>query len=387
MAGNSFKNNNLGIGNVLAILVGMKPLSMTMILIIGAGVASPIFAQNYPPQPPAPQYPQQAGQPTQQPDYGQQPAYGQQTQQPDYGQQPPYGQQTQQPPYGQQGPYGQQPPYGQQTQQPPYGQQQPPYGQQPPYFPPQQLDGMVGRIALYPDPLLAQILTASTFWDQIPDADGWARAHSYINGDALARAIQDDRLPWDPSVQALLPFPSALDVMAGDMNWTQQLGSAVLADRGAVMDAIQRQRAIAMRYGYLRSNNDIRVVPAPGAIEIVPAYPGVVFVPYYNPYVVFFPPRPGIFLGGAITFGPRVSIGVFAPVGWGGVSLAWRTHTIVVANRPFVRTWASRPVIAARPAGVAGRPAAADRYVERHELQRPSGRPAPRAEEHRDERR
>jgi hypothetical protein len=363
-------------------MVGMKPLSIFMVLVFGVGVASPTFAQGYPPQPPAPQYPQQAPQP----DYGQQPPYGQQTQQPPYGQQGPYGQQ---PPYGQQTqqvPYGQQPPYSQPTQQPPYGQQQPPYGQQPPYFPPQQLDGMVGRIALYPDPLLAQILTASTFWDQIPDADGWARAHSYISGDALAHAIQDDRLPWDPSVQALLPFPSALDVMAGDMNWTQQLGSAVLADRGAVMDAIQRQRAVAMRYGYLRSNNDIRVVPAPGAIEIVPVYPGVVFVPYYNPYVVFFPPRPGIFIGGAITFGPRISIGVFAPIGWGGVSLAWRSHAIIVGNRPFVRTWASRQVIA-RPAAVAGRPAAVpDHYVERHEL-RPAPKAAPRAEERKEERR
>jgi hypothetical protein len=250
---------------------------------------------------------------------------------------------------------------------------------------------MVGRIALYPDPLLVQVLTASTVWDQIPDADGWARAHSYLTADALARAIQDDRLPWDPSVLALLPFPSALDMMAGDMNWTQQLGSAVLADRGGVMDAIQRQRAIALRYGYLRSNQEIRVAPAPGAIEIVPVYPGVVFVPYYNPYVVFAPPRPGFFIGGAITFGPRIAIGVFAPFGWGGVSLAWRTHTIMVANRPFVRTWATRQAFV-RPPALAGRPAPAPsgHYVERHDLheyQRPAAKPAPKAEERKDERR
>jgi hypothetical protein len=251
---------------------------------------------------------------------------------------------------------------------------------------------MVGRIALYPDPLLAQVLTASTFWDQIPDADGWARAHSYINGDTLARAIQDDRLPWDPSVLALLPFPSVLDTMAGDMNWAQQLGSAVLADRGGVMDAIQRQRAMALRYGYLRSTGDIRVVPAPGAIEIVPVYPGAVFVPYYNPYIVFAPPRPGFVIGGAIVFGPRIAIGVFAPFGWGGVSVAWRTHAIIVGNRPFVRTWASRQAVVVRPPVAAGRPApaAADHYVERHDLheyQRPAAKSAPRTEERKEEKR
>src|SRR5579864_2052727 len=86
----------------------------------------------------------------------------------------------------------------------------------PPSFPPGELDQMVSRIALYPDPLLAQILAAATFPDQIPDAAGWADQHHYLTGDALAEAIQADQLPWDPSVQALLPFPSVLDLMARD---------------------------------------------------------------------------------------------------------------------------------------------------------------------------
>ena len=98
---------------------------------------------------------------------------------------------------------------------------------QPPSFSPDQLDQIVSRIALYPDPLLAQILTASTFSDQIPDAASWADQHHYLTGQALSNAITADQLPWDPSVQALLPFPSVLDQMASDPNWTNDLGNAV----------------------------------------------------------------------------------------------------------------------------------------------------------------
>ena len=82
---------------------------------------------------------------------------------------------------------------------------------------PQQLDQLVARIALYPDPLLAQILTASTYWPQIPEAAAWANQHSYLHGDALAEAIRADNLEFDPSILALLPFPSILNIMAQDM--------------------------------------------------------------------------------------------------------------------------------------------------------------------------
>jgi hypothetical protein len=297
---------------------------MTIASVAGL-LSAPAWGQNYPPPPP--QYPPQ-----------QYPA-------------------QQYPPASQQYPPQQQYP-------PPYDQQQPSaYPQQPPSFAPQQLDAMTGRIALYPDPLLAQVLTAATFSDQIPDADGWARSHAYLGGgDALARAIQDDRLPWDPSILALLPFPSVLDMMAGDMGWTQQLGNAVLADREAVMDSIQRERSVAMNYGYLRTNDQVRVqTAAPGDIEIVPVNPSVMYVPYYDPYVVYARPRPGFFIGGAISFGPRVVVGSFAPWGWGATSLGWRSHAIVVNNRPWVRTWTDRPAHA-RPA-VRSRP-----EYERHEL-------------------
>jgi hypothetical protein len=213
----------------------------------------------------------------------------------------------------------------------------------PPAYSPQELDQLVAPYALYQDPLLAQVLTASTFSNEIPDADGWARSHAYLTGDALARAIQEDNLPWDPSVIALLPTPSVLDIMAGDMGRTEELGNAVLANRAAVMDAIQDQRQKAYNYGYLRSNPQYRVVTAgPGDIEILPVNPGLIYVPYYDPNIVFFRPAPGFFIGGAIGFGPGISIGAFFPWGWGGVSFGWRAHTIIIGGRPWERTWVNR---------------------------------------------
>ena len=203
----------------------------------------------------------------------------------------------------------------------------------------------MGRIALYPDGLLAQVLTAATYFNEIPDAATWAVQHSYLKGDALARAIQEDALPWDPSVIALLPFPSVLDQMARDMAWTQQLGNAVLAQRPEIMDAVQRMRQQALNYGYLQSNQYIRVVPAPGEIAIVPVSPEVYYVPVYNPYVVFVRPRPGFFVGRAIGFGPVVTVGAaFGPWGWGGAGFGWREHAILIDRRPWVRTWANHAV-------------------------------------------
>src|ERR1019366_5438338 len=200
----------------------------------------------------------------------------------------------------------------------------------PPTYNTQQLEQLVSRIALYPDPLLAQVLTASTYYNEIPDADGWARAHAWLTGDQMANAIREDNLPWDPSVQALLPFPSVLDLMAGDMNWTQQLGDSVLADRAGVMDAVQDRRQLAYSYGYLRTNPQYRVVtPGRGDIEILPVDPNLLYVPYYDPAVVFYRPRPGFFVGGAISFGPRIFIGSFLPWGWGSISFGWGAHNII----------------------------------------------------------
>src|SRR5579862_2347486 len=118
-----------------------------------------------------------------------------------------------------------------------------------PSFSPEQLDRLVSRVALYPDPLLAQVLAAATFPDDIPDAAKWADDHHYLRGDQLAQAISADQLPWDPSVQALLPFPNVLDMMADDPDWTRDLGNAFLAQRQDVMDAVQRERREARDYG------------------------------------------------------------------------------------------------------------------------------------------
>ena len=178
----------------------------------------------------------------------------------------------------------------------------PTFAQAPPSLGPAQLDQLAARIALYPDPLLAQILAAATCPNDIPAAAQWADEHHYLTGQALANAIGEDQLPWDPSVQALLPFPPVMDMMNSDMNWTTQLGNAFLAQPQDVMDTVERQRGIARRFGYLTSNGQIVVSGGP-YITIMPVNPGYIVVPYYDPAVVFFAPRPGFAIGGAIRFG------------------------------------------------------------------------------------
>ncbi len=222
----------------------------------------------------------------------------------------------------------------------PVAQPPPPPG---PLLGPAQLDQLVARIALYPDPLLAQILTAATYWNEIPDAAAWANAHTYLKGDALAQAIRADNLQWNPSVLALLPFPSVLNMMAQDLSWTQQLGTAVLTQRADVMDAVQRERKKAYDYGYLRSNPYCYVTDAGGYLEIQPVNPAYIYVPYYDPLVVFGPPRPGFAIAGAIRFGPGVVIGAsFAPWGWAHAHFLWGGHAIIFDDTPWNRVWINR---------------------------------------------
>lgn len=208
---------------------------------------------------------------------------------------------------------------------------------------PKRLDQLVSRIALYPDPLLAQVLTASSYWDEIPEAAGWANQHSYLRGDQLADAIHADNLLWDPAVLALLPFPSVLNMMAQDPAWTEQLGTAVLTQRPDVMDAVQRMRHQAYQYGYLRTSPYDTVVDSSGYIEVLPVNPAYIYVPMYDPYVVFGPPAPGFFVGGAIRFGPAVVIGAaFAPWGWAHPYFEWGTHGIFFDFTPWGRVWENR---------------------------------------------
>ena len=249
----------------------------------------------------------------------------------------------------------------------------PAFSQAPPTFNSAQLDQLVARIALYPDPLLAQILAAATYPNDIRAAAQWADEHHYLTGQALANAISEDQLPWDPSVQALLPFPSVLDMMNSDMNWTTQIGNAFLAQQQDVMDTVQRQRGIARRSGYLTSNGQIVVSGGP-YITIMPVNPGYIVVPYYDPGVVFFAPR-----------------------GWvsGGIRFDWGGHAVFLNNARWGRTWVNRstyvhPYAAVRrPAPGSARPAEAHAAHPRSEPERNAsrqGKAAPR-ETHREEHR
>jgi len=321
-------------------------------MVVGVGIVGVGFSQQYPPAPP--QYPQ--AQPA--------PQYPQPQQQPQY---PAQGQSQ----YPAQYPQGQMPPDQGNPQYPGAA------NGQPPLLPPQQLDQMVASIALYPDGLLAHVLTAATFYPQVPEAAGWANQHAYLKGDALARAIREDNLPWDVSVLALLPFPQVLSQMAQYMQWTQQLGDAVLAQRGDVMDAIQRLRARANQEGYFRDPEFVRYeqvqVEGPGLIEILPVGPAY-YVPYYNPQIFFVPRRPGFY--GVFSFGPAVSLGVgFAPWGWGSgaFGFGWHEHAIIVGGNRWDRGWRDRVVV--RPG-----------YIPERRIEQHGWAPERRGEEHRGER-
>jgi hypothetical protein len=255
----------------------------------------------------------------------------------------------------------------------------------PPTFPPQELDRIVSPIALYPDPLLGQILTAATFSPEIPAAAIWADQHHYVPPNALPAAIAADRLPWQPSVQALLPFPQVLGMMASDMPWTEEMGAAFLASPESVMDAVQRMRQQAANYGYLRSNAQVVVRRGP-FIEILPVNPAYIVVPYYSPAVVFAPPRRGIAVAGAINFGWGVTLGAaFEPWGWGSTRFVWGERVLIVNNAPWRRAWVNRAVyvhpFAAVPRYVGPRPVEGHAVHERTEREREAEKNGRRREE------
>src|ERR1022692_38289 len=159
--------------------------------------------------------------------------------------------------------------------------QAPPRAQQTP----EQLQRLVAPIALYPDSLVAQILAASTFPDQVVEADRWVQAHPNLKGDELAREV--DQQPWDPSVKALTAFPSVLGNMDKNLSWTSSLGDAYYNQQQDVMNAVQVMRQRAEQAGNLRTTPQQTVTTQDSAIEIAPASPDVVYVPAYDPWLVY----------------------------------------------------------------------------------------------------
>lgn len=212
----------------------------------------------------------------------------------------------------------------QDEQAPPPADQEPPprYSQQSP----EQLQQLVAPIALYPDSLVAQILAASTFPEQVVEADRWLQANPDLKGDALGQAV--DQQPWDPSVKALTAFPSVLGNMDKNISWTSSLGDAYYNQQADVMSAIQFMRGKAQSAGNLKSTPQQTVTDDPyGDIDIAPVDPGLVYVPAYDPWLVYgYPivawpgwyPYPGIWYGGPyLSFGIGFGIGWYGGFGWG----------------------------------------------------------------------
>lgn len=157
------------------------------------------------------------------------------------------------------------------------------YGE--PRFDPPALDSMLAPVALYPDPLLSQVLMAATYPREVEDAARWLRDNPGLSGDAAVRSA--DGWDWDPSVRSLLAFPNVLQTLADHPTWTADLGDAFLVQREDVMDAIQQLRRRALAAGTLRSTEYTRVVDTGYGITIESVSPQTVFVPYYDPRVTY----------------------------------------------------------------------------------------------------
>ncbi len=247
------------------------------------------------------------------------------------------------------------------------------------------LDQMLGPIALYPDPLIAQILPAATQPDEIDEANQFLQNGGDVN------AV--DQQPWDSSVKALARYPTVLKWMAENMPWVEALGQAWLTQPNDVMDSVQRLRAKAQSLGNLVTTPQEQVVTDNGAIEIVPSNPEVIYVPYYDPVVIYSQPPP--------PSGFWWSFGIGFPVGlWLNHDFDWRNRHILIWHRdhPRPHDWWHLPP-GHRPGPPPGRrgdnfwhprpmpPGRIDRgwrqprppvHVEPHPVPRPMPRPEPR---------
>jgi hypothetical protein len=220
----------------------------------------------------------------------------------------------------------------------------------PPPFTQAELDQMLAPIALHPDSLLSQILMAATYPLEVVQAARWSRANPGLAGREAVNAVE--AMDWDPSVKSLVAFPRILRMMDERLDWTQRVGEAFLAQQGHVMDTIQGLRRRAEAAGNLRSDERIHVTQHGDYIAIEPAQPHVVYVPYYDPLVVYGPwwwpayppvhwgPAPGYFVASPLWpvyyWSPAIAVstGLF----FGAFEWPYRRVTVVhVHHRPEVR--------------------------------------------------
>lgn len=209
---------------------------------------------------------------------------------------------------------------------------------------PDQLDSLVAPVALYPDPLLAQVLAASTYPLEIIQLQQWLEKNPNLKDKALADAVE--KQPWDPSVQALAGLPDVAKRLANDIAWTTDLGNAFLAQQSDVMEAVQRMRKKAQEKGNLKSTEqqtvETKVIESKPVIVIEQANPQVVYVPTYDPvavwgyplypYPAIYYPPPGYYAAGmAISFGIGVAMGAFWGGGWGW-GCGWGGNNVTVNN-------------------------------------------------------
>jgi len=190
---------------------------------------------------------------------------------------------------------------------------------------PDQLQQLVAPIALYPDALIAQILPAAAYPDQIVEAERWMQQHKDLTGDSLAKQV--DKQSWDPAVKALTQFPAVIANMNQNLAWTSELGDAYVNQQQELSQTIQTMRQRAKQAGNLQTTDQEKVSKHGQDIEIQPTSTEVVYVPQYDPWLVYgdplavFPgwyPYPGLFLGGpGIAFGLGFGVGFFGGFGWG----------------------------------------------------------------------
>ncbi|HWS61714.1 MAG TPA: DUF3300 domain-containing protein [Steroidobacteraceae bacterium] len=210
----------------------------------------------------------------------------------------------------------------------------------------QALEQLVAPIALYPDPLVAQILAAATHPTEIVEADRWLQQNPDLKAAALATAV--DTQSWDSSVKALTQVPGLLGMMDKNLSWTSSLGAAYVNGQQPVLDAVQAMRQRAQQAGNLKSTQQESVTTDGNSIEIEPADPQLVYVPEYDPWVVYGDPLdyypgwidvPGFYYDGpGIWFGLGIGVGLYGGFGWGWHHWGtdWHRHDLTHGDHPYV---------------------------------------------------